>query len=462
MKTVTRFDYVSALKQPERLDNGFIRVEGLVARIGIQEYRDSSGGIRRELRLPEEVFDDESLASFSLLPLTNTHPPAMLTADTAKQFTVGSVGQLERQGDYVKAEILVHDAAAIKAIENGRVQLSNGYICELDERQDESLTTKYGRYDFVQRRIRGNHIAVVDNARAGEKARLRLDEAEVVETGEFLEAPTSVLSSVNQRSTREKEMPHKFKLDGFEISVDDPNMETIIVRSRQVALDAADKEKTRADAAVKALTEGDATRAELTKSLSETQAKLDAQLAKVREDADKMVECKECEGTGKVDGEKCDNCGGEGEYAAKTDSVDKQDSSRARMIHRAAATRAALIVEAQKHLGANEKLDASVDNVEIKRRVIVKLDKSLKMDKGVLRGPDGKDRTDDLHYIDARFDIAIEDVAKTNVRPIDAARAAATQAPGRVDNLPTTDANAARLAMIARAQSANVKNGKGQ
>ena len=51
----------SALSPPERMENGWLRVDGKIARIGIQEYDDAAGKLHRELRIPEEVFDEASL-----------------------------------------------------------------------------------------------------------------------------------------------------------------------------------------------------------------------------------------------------------------------------------------------------------------------------------------------------------------------------------------------------------------
>jgi hypothetical protein len=41
----------------------------ILTRVGIFEYRRPDGSIRRELRLPEEVFAQESLASYKGKPV---------------------------------------------------------------------------------------------------------------------------------------------------------------------------------------------------------------------------------------------------------------------------------------------------------------------------------------------------------------------------------------------------------
>jgi hypothetical protein len=229
MSRVNRFERLDAsLKPPKRMDNGFLRVEGRIARVGVQEYQRADGSVHRELRLPEEVFDGESLESFQCLPVTNRHPPGMLTARNAKQFQVGSVGESVRQdGDYVAASMMITDEAAIAAAEAGRSQLSNGYSCELDTTQDPALIERWGKYDSIQRKIRGNHVALVDVARAGPGASLRLDAMDAM--------------TVNYQSmANEEQKMHRFLMDGLTIEVADANAQAIIEKAISAQKDRAD------------------------------------------------------------------------------------------------------------------------------------------------------------------------------------------------------------------------------
>lgn len=260
---VTRFERADAtLKPPQKLDNGFMRVEGRIARVGIQEYQRADGSVSRELRLPEEVFHPDSIASFAQLPVTNRHPPGMLTAKNAKKYTVGSVGENVRQdGDYVAAPLLIVDEDAIGAVERGRTQLSCGYSCELDPTQDEALTAQWGKYDAIMRNIRGNHVALVDVARAGPGASIRLDGLD-----------SNAACAVDLIDSTESQKMHKFAIDGLNIEVSDANAQAIIERAMA-------KLTERADAADKALSEANA-RADMAeakvKEMTEAAAKLDA------------------------------------------------------------------------------------------------------------------------------------------------------------------------------------------
>lgn len=176
-----RYD-IGALRAPQRMPNGWLRVDGYLTRVGVFMYRNADGTVRRELRLPEEVFKADSLASFQLVPVTNGHPPELLTAKNTKDYAVGTVAEnVGRDGDNVRASMMVTDADTIANVEAGRRELSCGYTCDMED--SPGVHPTFGPYDVVQRNIRGNHVAIVDVARAGPEARLRLDAAEMINEG---------------------------------------------------------------------------------------------------------------------------------------------------------------------------------------------------------------------------------------------------------------------------------------
>ena len=166
---VTRFD-LSDFKAV-KTDEGFLIDSPVVGRVGIQEYRRADGTIVRELRLPEEVFNADSLASFVGKPITIDHPrTGKVTSKDAHRVTVGTMLAAGRQdGDTVKTDIVIHSPENI----GDRRQLSLGYTAHLDE--EPGVHPEYGPYDAIQRNIRINHLSVVKVARAGAIARLNLD-----------------------------------------------------------------------------------------------------------------------------------------------------------------------------------------------------------------------------------------------------------------------------------------------
>lgn len=159
-------------------DNGYLRIDGVVAHVGILEYMDDDGTIIRELVPEETLFDEESLKSLAGAPVTLQHPPVMVTPSNYKEYSQGSVnGMPKRDGDNLVASMLVIGNEALHAVEyEGVSELSPGYSVDLDETPGEWHGQKYDR---VQRNRRYNHQAIVDAARGGSICSLRFDGANV-------------------------------------------------------------------------------------------------------------------------------------------------------------------------------------------------------------------------------------------------------------------------------------------
>lgn len=160
-------------------DEGFLRVPGKAARTGIQEYLASELGLKgrapndiiRVYRPAEEVFNDVSLQSYLGADVTNNHPSTLINASTYRNTSVGVVTSVGRQdGDFVTVDMVIKDKDAIKAVETGKCELSAGYTAVYDGTPG---TTPEGEpYDFRQTKIKINHVAIVDRARAGAMARI--------------------------------------------------------------------------------------------------------------------------------------------------------------------------------------------------------------------------------------------------------------------------------------------------
>ncbi len=142
----------------------------ILTRVGIFEYRRPDGSIRRELRLPEEVFAPESLASYKGKPVILTHEAGMIDSDNVQQEQIGTIlSDGTQDGDNVRAQIIIHDA---RKLDYGLRELSLGYSLDLEETPGEWQGQPY---DAIQRNIRVNHLALVEKARAGDSARLNID-----------------------------------------------------------------------------------------------------------------------------------------------------------------------------------------------------------------------------------------------------------------------------------------------
>lgn len=138
--------------------------------MGIFEYKNPDGTVRRELRLPEEVFSPESLASYKGKPVILTHEAGMIDTENVQQEQIGTIlSEGTQDGDNVRAQIIIHDA---HKLDYGLRELSLGYSLDLEETPGE---WKSQPYDAIQRNIRVNHLALVEKARAGDSARLNID-----------------------------------------------------------------------------------------------------------------------------------------------------------------------------------------------------------------------------------------------------------------------------------------------
>jgi hypothetical protein len=151
-------------------EEGYLYDDPIVGRIGIQIYHNPDGSERREYRPAEEVFAPEAMESAKGKPVIITHDAGYVNKDNAPDEEIGTVMDVYRDGDYLRAHIVIHDTDAMK--ECGLKELSLGYNLDVDDTPGEYNGEPY---DCIQRNIRINHLALVGEARAGEKARLNID-----------------------------------------------------------------------------------------------------------------------------------------------------------------------------------------------------------------------------------------------------------------------------------------------
>lgn len=389
MKQVRRWD-AGTVGQVERTDQGYLRAPATITKTGVFTYRQPDGGARRELRLPEEVFNADAMRSFGLAPLTNGHPPVMLDSRNTARYQVGSVVEPRQDGNHVAAYVQVTDADAIEAAEQGRRQLSCGYTCALEPKS--GVTKGVAgipdglHFDAVQRNIRGNHVALVDKARAGSTVQLRLDGADGFQVDD--EKPIEPQPGAEAAAGRSNQTGDR--VDGRPAQ-ETKNMENIRIDgvtfecSPQVA-EAVGKTMARLDALKAEL-------AEATKKASEQQARADA--------AEESLAA---------------------EKKARADAM-SPDKVRA-----AVDARLALERQASPILGDEVKVDGMTD-AEIKRAVVLAVAKDAEVAKQRL---DAGDET----YLAARYDAAVDawQPPEQANEGLAAVRVAGKDAAGRTDS----------------------------
>jgi hypothetical protein len=248
-----------------RTSEGFLSGRAIVTSVGVFEYPDGKGGIRKELRLPEEVFSQKSLDSLKLKPVTNEHPPEMLNSENAKTFTIGYMGNnpsipdgwssipnMEKtDGYHVANDMLIFDKDAIDEIEQGKRALSCGYDCDLEKASPKARWCGQS-YDFIQRDILYNHTSIVPAGRAGDNARIRMDSLNT--TIDVTPKPDHV-DSKDTKTNKEKAMDglRTIVLDSVEYKAEDKVIDALASAKKEVEdtktrLDSLTSEKEKVEA----------------------------------------------------------------------------------------------------------------------------------------------------------------------------------------------------------------------
>jgi hypothetical protein len=185
-----------------RTPEGFLVAHRVpIARTGWQDYTpqelgvESSDPILRVYRPDEEVFDRDTMRSFEGKDITDDHPGIAVDPSSWSSYTRGHVQNVHRGTvgessydedltDRLVADLVIKDGNLINKVEpaDGKREVSCGYNYNLhcfdcgrpynkDGGPDACKCLKPSR--FVQKMIRGNHVAVVDSGRAGSSVRIQ-------------------------------------------------------------------------------------------------------------------------------------------------------------------------------------------------------------------------------------------------------------------------------------------------
>lgn len=199
---------------------GFLRCKVAATRTGVFTYFDRDGKIRRELRLPEEVFNKDSMASLANIPFTNEHPLEAVNSFNSEKYTKGFTDSTVQQNkDLLETYVTITDAKLIQNILDGKKEASAGYSRDLEYKSGEYNGKPY---DCIQRNIRYNHLALVNKGRANRdeelaRVKLILDSAEA-EDDISIETQNKNLNSLEKEGEK---FSMKLNLDGSEFEVAD-------------------------------------------------------------------------------------------------------------------------------------------------------------------------------------------------------------------------------------------------
>lgn len=155
--------------------NGWFEVKrNPLSKVGIYPYSGAQIGaaeadrnkIFRVFRPPEELGAPETIESFKLVPLIDDHTMLGDGFTPAEQKGVaGVIGEnVFFENDTLYGNPKIYSSALAEKIKNGKTELSMGYRCRYD------FTPGFWNgqeYDVVQRALRGNHVALVNEGRMG-------------------------------------------------------------------------------------------------------------------------------------------------------------------------------------------------------------------------------------------------------------------------------------------------------
>ena len=157
--------------------NGWAEIaDNPISKVGVFDYLGSQihesfepNKIYKVHRPADELSSPETIESFKLLPWTDEHAmlgPEMEGLTPAEKKGVhGVIGEnVWFDGTYLRANLKVFSEKLAEKIKNGKKELSIGYRCiyEITSGVYDGVN-----YDAIQRQIRGNHVALVEEGRSG-------------------------------------------------------------------------------------------------------------------------------------------------------------------------------------------------------------------------------------------------------------------------------------------------------
>lgn len=213
-------EHASAMDKREYDTNGWFEVkDNPLSKKGIFQYSGRSispecepDRIYNVYRPAEELATEECINSFKLLPWIDNHvmlgsEDEGLTPAEAKGIQ-GVIGEdVYFDGEYLKGNIKVFSEAMSNLIANGKKELSCGYRC----RYEYAPGIYNGEaYDYVQREIRGNHLALVEQGRMGSDVAVLDHFTFTVDNKELFNMAEEIKESGSEKPDMTLEEVHKF------------------------------------------------------------------------------------------------------------------------------------------------------------------------------------------------------------------------------------------------------------
>lgn len=340
---LTRYDTAPINRVTQDAQTGFVHITNVpIACVGVFPYMKADNSVEMEAKLPTELLSEETVSSANSKPITDNHPDELVTQVNARNYMKGfTATNAHVENDKLKVDMTITDKSLIDEINKGKQELSIGFETEVVPKKGEY---KGVAYDSVQRNIRINHVAVVEQGRAGHSVRLLGDSAEMIE------------QDVQKKGKRMDTT--KVRLDGADVTVATADADKIV----KLDADNADKAK----------------------KIAELEAQIE----------EKKKELDELKGEAEEEKKNADEAQAKADAAEKElDSLKKEYSGDA--MQKAVNDRLNLVGKVKPYLGDSYDFNGKTDK-QLKLDTITALDSSI----------DLKDKSDD--YINAYFDAALQ------------------------------------------------------
>jgi len=169
---------------------GFLKAKISIARSGVFEYLQSDGSVKRDAKLPEDLFSKTTLDSIIGAPITSQHPNTpdqLVTSENYKELAVGNISNPHIEDDKIVGIATFYDPILIKQIkERNQNEVSIGYKYQSNN-QSGSLNGE--QYDSADTNIIINHVALVEQGRAGSDIKVHLDNKKLKEGNNMPKLP---------------------------------------------------------------------------------------------------------------------------------------------------------------------------------------------------------------------------------------------------------------------------------
>lgn len=151
-------------------DRGYLTTTAKLARIGAMQYLGEEIGktpnkVYDVYVEAEDLFSPETIKSFENTPVTIEHPEEMFVdSSNWHELAVGHITNIrpDSSNEYLLGDVVINSPKAIEVIRDGKIEVSCGYDAELIDANGK----------IKKANIKGNHLAIVDEGRCGDKCKL--------------------------------------------------------------------------------------------------------------------------------------------------------------------------------------------------------------------------------------------------------------------------------------------------